>query len=130
MATVEFLEGKDYVNENGWPEVVYFLLSELSVEDGTLTKRSTLSEGLGEITGTGYARISQPRPRSVNQTFSFAKLTWRTRGATDWSSEVRSIIAVSSPGNDGIALYAWDTPHVRNLATPGLDYAVQVSYTA
>ena len=103
---VEFNEGADYIAVNGWPSTVYFLLSELPV--GVLTTLTTLASGCGEITGTGYGRLSQPLPTPVGGVLSFATMTWVTGAATDWPSRVVSLVAATTHDNSGKALCAWN----------------------
>lgn len=82
----------------------------------------TLAGGVGEITGTGYARQSQaaPTPSSANPSaVAFSQMSWATGSATDWSSAVASIVLVSTSDNTGKAVCAWNLVAggtTRNLA--------------
>jgi hypothetical protein len=117
MATdfLRFKEGQDYLHThgNGLPTTVYFLLSTKSCNgaggSGTFTENDTLaSTGVGEITGTGYARQSQAAPTPSGGLISFTAKTWSTVGATDWPNSVRSCVAVTTPDNTGKALWGWN----------------------
>lgn len=99
-------EGKDFVNVQGWPATVFFLLSTSAV--GVITASSTLAGGVGEITGTGYTRKSQARPASSNGTLTFTTNTWQTLSATNWPNNVASIIAATTVDNTGKALCCWN----------------------
>ena len=106
---IEFNEGKDYENQNGWPATVYFLLSTRGVAAGTQhAAADTLAGGVGEITGTGYSRKNQSRPTTSAGLMTFTQMQWTTGSATDWPNSVRSIVAVTSSDNSGKALAAWD----------------------
>jgi hypothetical protein len=114
-------EGKDYVNANGWPATVFFLLSSQDV--ATLGATPTLAGGVGEITGTGYARKSQARPTSSAGKLQFTQMSWATGAAADWPASVKSCIAVTSSDNTGKALAAW------NLQTGGAARAMNAANT-
>lgn len=104
-----FNEGKDYINANGWPATVYFLLSTRGVAAGTQhAAGDTLAGGVGEITGTGYTRKNQARPSSSAGQLAFSQMSWATASATDWPASVRSIVAATTVDNSGKALAAWD----------------------
>lgn len=103
---IYFNEGKDYVNANGWPATVYFLLSTGTIGT-TLVASSTLAGGVSEITGTGYSRKSQARPSSSGGSLAFAQASWATAAATDWPAGTKTVIAVTSADNTGKALAAW-----------------------
>ena len=106
---IEFNEGKDYENQNGWPATVYFLLSTRGVAAGTQHAASdTLAGGVGEITGTGYSRKNQSRPSTSSGLMTFTQMSWATGSATDWPAGVRSIVACTTSDNTGKALAAWD----------------------
>lgn len=118
---VQFNEGSNYIAVNGWPTTVYFLLSTHPV--GVLSSLTTLAGGVGEISGTGYARMSQVLPTPVGGVLSFAQMTWDTGTATDWPPDVVSIVAVTTLNNSGIALCAW------NLQTDGSPRDMSGSHT-
>ena len=103
---VEFNEGANYIAEHGWPNPVYFLLSASPV--GVLTATSTLAGGVGEISGTGYERQSQPLPTVIGGVLAFATMYFTTGLAVDWPHDVVSLVAVTTLNNSGIALCAWN----------------------
>lgn len=112
-----FDEGKDYLNTNGWPATVYFLLSTKFVAAGgggssqflaTDTLAGTAPANAGEITGTGAARKNQARPASAAGVLDFVQMSWATGAATDWPADVCSVVAVTSSDNTGKMLAAWD----------------------
>ncbi len=109
--TIKFSEGLTEIGTNGLPATVYFLLS--TKDCATLLTSDTLAGGVGEITGTGYARQSEARPAGVAGVFAFAVKTWQTLTHTDWPASVKSVIAVTSSNNTGKALWA------QNLQTGG-----------
>jgi hypothetical protein len=51
-----FREGERRVLDNGMPPICWFALSTKSVADFSV--KDTLAGGIGEITGTGYARAA------------------------------------------------------------------------
>lgn len=104
---LEFDEGKDYTNQQGWPPVVVFLLSERGVQAGDWDPSDSLRGDLGEITGTGYERKLQPLPDSDQGLLAFAPMRWETGDANDWPAQVRSLVAASI-GDPGVLLCAWD----------------------
>lgn len=55
-----FGEGNAYISDWGLPPVCWFALSVKAVS--SFTAEDTLAGGIGEISGTGYARQSQPSP--------------------------------------------------------------------
>jgi hypothetical protein len=118
-----FNEGKTELAQNGLPATCYFLLSTKSV-DGTsaFAAGNGLAAGtLGEITGTGYARQSQPEPTPSNGVVAFAQESWATGAATDWPSNVRSCVLVTTPDNTGKAICAWNLQAggaARDLSAP------------
>lgn len=117
MATdfIRFDEGANYIltTGQGQPSTVFFLLSTKSCNgaggSGQFTHTDTLSgTGVGEITGTGYARQSQAAATPATGGVSYAQMTWSTGAATDWSSAVRSVVATTSSNNTGKAICAWN----------------------
>lgn len=110
-----FNEGKTELVNNGLPATCYFLLSTRAVGGvGGHAAADTLAGGVGEITGTGYARKTEAEPVAVNGVVSFAQKSWSTGAAVDWPASVKSIVLVTSPDNTGKALAAW------NLVTGGV----------
>lgn len=106
---ISFQEGRKLVAQSGLPATCYFLLSTKSESDFLQT--DTLAGGVGEITGTGYARKSQalPTPSSANPTvISFTLMSWATSSATDWPAAVKSAVLVSTSDNTGKAIAAWN----------------------
>lgn len=110
-----FNEGKTELASNGLPATCYFLLSSKSV-DGTSAHVATetlAGADLGEITGTGYARLTEAEPTPVNGVVSFAVKTWQTLTHTDWPAAVRSMVLCTGAAGSGKAICAW------NLQTGG-----------
>ena len=111
---VVFNEGAQYLltHGDGLPATCYFLLSTSSCNgagsSAQLTAASTLSGGVGEITGTGYVRQSQPSPAPSGATTSFATMSWSTSAATNWPNNVRSVVLATSVDNTGKAICAWN----------------------
>lgn len=121
---IAFGEGEDYIGDNGLPATVYFLLSTKPCSgSGSHATTDTLSgTGVGEITGTGYARDSQARPAGSSGVRAFSAMTWSTGAAADWPAGVKSVVAVTTPNNTGKALCAWNLQPggaARDLSSPG-----------
>lgn len=116
---ISFNEGRKYLatSGQGLPSTCYFLLSTKPCSGGgAFTAADTLAGGVGEITGTGYARQNQTAatPTLANPSVAvFSQMTWSTSSATDWPSSVKSVVLVSSTDNSGKAICAW------NLQTGG-----------
>lgn len=114
---LSFNEGRKEIANNGLPTTCYFLLSTKPCSGaGTHAVTDTLAGGVGEITGTGYARQteSEPTASSANPSVvSFAAKVWATASATDWPASVKSVVLVTSADNSGKAICAW------NLITNG-----------
>lgn len=110
MATfIAFNEGKTEVINNGLPATCRFLLSTRGVGAGTLhAATDTLAGGVGEITGTGYARTSQAEPTAASGVVTFVLMSWATVAATDWPAAVRSVVLCTTADNSGKAICAWD----------------------
>jgi len=113
---ISFNEGRKYLatTGQGLPSTCYFLISSSTCNSLAVT--NTLSGGVGEISGTGYARQNQaaPTPSSANPSvISFASMSWSTGSATDWSSAAASVVLATSSDNSGKAICAW------NLQTGG-----------
>lgn len=112
---IVFDEGAPQLLNGGWPATVYWLLSTKSVDYLNPFKASdTLSQvtphlSSGEIAGTGYARISTTTPTvMVGREVALGDLTWYTLTATDWPSNVRSIVGASTMDDTGFMLAAWN----------------------
>lgn len=103
---IDFTEGQNYLLSNGLPATCYFLLSTDAIS--SLTAASTLSGGVAEITGTGYARQSQAKPTPSGGAAAFSQMTWSTGAATNWPLGVKSIILVTTADNTGHAICAWN----------------------
>lgn len=105
-----FDEGAGEILDNGLPATVYFLLSTRGVDAGTAhAAGNTLSGGVGEITGTGYARQSQACPAAgLDRDIDFVQMSWTTGSATDWPALVRSVVLVTTADNTGKAICAWN----------------------
>jgi len=121
MATfIMFTEGKNELLNNGLPTTCYFLLSTRGVGAGTQHAASdTLAGGVGEITGTGYARQSQSEPTASGGTAAFSAMSWSTGSATDWPAGTRSVVLATTANNSGKAICAWDlqaTSAARDLS--------------
>ncbi len=113
--TLWFTEGLNEILSNGLPSTVYFALSTKSVD---ATSAHTAGETLaganfGEITGTGYARLSEAEPSPSSGSVAFAQKSWDTGSATDWPAAVRSIVAMTGAAGTGKLLFA------RNLQSGG-----------
>jgi hypothetical protein len=113
-------EGAKQVLKSGFPATARFLLSTKPCSGtGAHKVTDTLSgTGVGEITGTGYARLNQATPEASGtgeglRAVSFALMTWLTEAHTDWPTEVKSAVLVTSADNTGKAICAW------NLQTGG-----------
>jgi hypothetical protein len=125
---LKFNEGLNYVWDVGIPDECYFLLS--SEPCASLSAASTLAGGVGEITGTGYARQSQAVPNPTNGAGTFNQMSWSTGAATNWPSSVCSVILVTSADNSGHAICAWNLVAgggARNLAAANTIEQVQPS---
>lgn len=109
-----FTEGKNELANNGLPSTCYFLLSTKPCSGaGTHVAGDTLVGGVGEITGTGYARQSQSEPSASSGSVAFAQMSFATSAATDWPASVKSVVLVTTANNTGKAIAAW------NLVTGG-----------
>ena len=123
---ISFNEGRKYLvtNGQGLPATCYFLLS--TRDCNTHVVGDTLAGGVGEITGTGYARQSEaaPTPTLANPSaISWAQKTWSTGSATDWPASVKSVVVATTSDNTGKAICAW------NLVTGGSARAMNLANT-
>ncbi len=106
---IAFSEGKTELANNGLPSTCYFLLSTKPCSGaGTHVVGDTLAGGVGEISGTGYARQSQSEPTASSGVVTFAQMSWATSSATDWSNAVKSVVLVTTAGAGGKAICAWN----------------------
>jgi hypothetical protein len=106
---LSFNEGRKELANNGLPATCYFLLSTRDCNTHTVT--DTLAGGVGEITGTGYARQSESEPTASAanpSAVAFAQKTWSTGAATDWPASVKSVVLVTTSDNTGKAICAWN----------------------
>lgn len=106
---ISFEEGRKHLAQSGLPATTYWLLS--TKDEASFLQTDTLAGGVGEITGTGYARQSQalPTPTSANPTvMSFAQMTWATGSATNWPAAVKSAVLVTTVDNTGVAIAAFN----------------------
>lgn len=106
---ISFNEGRKEIANNGLPATCYFLLSTRACATHAVT--DTLAGGVGEITGTGYARQSESEPTASAanpSAVAFAAKSFATGSATDWPSAVRSCVLVTTADNSGKAICAWN----------------------
>jgi hypothetical protein len=105
-----FDEGASELVNNGLPSSCYFLLSTKSVgATSPHTVGETLAGAtLGEITGTGYARLTEAEPTASVGVVSFAPKSWSTGSATDWPAAVRSVVIVTGASTSGKAIAAFN----------------------
>lgn len=121
---ISFNEGRKELANNGLPSTCYFLLS--TKDCNTHVVGDTLAGGVGEITGTGYARQSEAEPTASSanpSAVAFAQKTWATGAATDWPSSVKSVVFATTSDNTGKAICAW------NLVTGGAARALNAAST-
>ena len=123
---VVFDEGVDYLNANGWPPIVYFLLSSRGTANMSAGDR--LREGVGETGGDGYRRVPQARPPSLNGKIRFSPVGWQTSGR-GWPTDARSLVAATSPDNAGNALCAWGFSETRDMSAMGRTLTVTPVFT-
>lgn len=121
---ISFNEGRKELANNGLPSTCYFLLS--TKDSSTHAVTDTLAGGVGEITGTGYARQTESEPTATAANPSavvFAQKTWATSAATDWPSSVKSCVLATTTDNTGKAICAW------NLVATGTARAMNAANT-
>lgn len=121
---LSFNEGRKELANNGLPATCYLLLSTKDCNTHVVT--DTLAGGVGEITGTGYARQSQAEPTASAanpSVVAFAQATWQTLTATDWPASVKSCVLATTSDNTGKAICAW------NLVTGGTARAMNAANT-
>ncbi len=100
-------EGERYLGTKGWPSTVYFDLSTKSIDSTNPFTEAQTRATRGAITGTGYNSQSASRPTGTGGTFTFSQLTWSTGSATNWPSNVRSIVATTASAA-GTLLMCWN----------------------
>lgn len=106
---ISFNEGRKELANNGLPATCYFLLSTRDCNTHVVT--DTLGGGVGEITGTGYARQSESEPTASAanpSAVAFAQKTWSTGSATNWPASVKSVVLATTSDNTGKAICAWN----------------------
>lgn len=109
---IGFNEGRQLVEDGGWPATVSFHLSTRSVGGAggstAFTAGDTHAGGFGVATGTGYTAKTQSEPAATGLGRKlFTQLSWTTGAATDWPNNVRSIIAWSDSTTD-LLICAWN----------------------
>lgn len=95
---IGFNQGRQVVEDTGWPATVTFNLSTRSVGGAggstAFLAADTYAGGFGVATGTGYAATTQAEPAATGLGRKlFTQLSWSTGAATDWSAVIRSIVA-------------------------------------
>jgi hypothetical protein len=96
-----FNDGANALLDSGIAGTVKFALSTKTAEElGPTTKAA----GINEITGTGYAQISQAAPSAASQKKSFSAVEWKTEAHTDWPAGVKSCVMLIG----GVAICAWN----------------------
>jgi hypothetical protein len=119
---IMFDQGANEILDNGLPATCRFLLSTKPCSGtGAHAAADTLAGGVGEISGTGYARQSQAEPAAAARAKAFAQMTWSTGSATDWPTAVVSVVLVTSADNAGKAICAWNLVAggtARNMSAP------------
>src|SRR3954469_18892566 len=121
---LSFNEGRKELANNGLPTTTYFLLS--TKDCNTHVVGDTLAGGVGEITGTGYARQSEAEPTASAanpSAVAFAQKPFATGAATDWPASVKSVVLATTSDNTGKAICAW------NLVTGGTARAMNAANT-
>lgn len=106
---ISFNEGRKELADNAKPATSYFLLSTKDCNTHVVT--DTLGGGVGEITGTGYARQSEATPAASSANpaaVAYAVKTWSTGAATDWPASVKSVVLATTSDNTGKAICAWN----------------------
>jgi hypothetical protein len=94
---IAFNEGRQQVEDTGWPATISFDLSIWSVGgvggSTAFAATTTHAGGYGKITGTGYVTQTQAEPAATGLGRKlFTQESWATGSATDWSAVVRSIV--------------------------------------
>lgn len=105
-------QGGRYIGTAAVPATVYFDLSTKSVGSTNPFTEASTTATRGAVTGTGYNSKNKSRPAGAGGTFTFGTVTWSTGSATNWPSNVRSIVATTGSAS-GTLLACW------NLQTGG-----------
>jgi hypothetical protein len=104
---ITFNEGKSELANNGLPSTCTFALSTMSIgATSPFAGTETYGGSWGEITGTGYARLTEAEPTASGGVVSFAVKSWSTTTHTDWPAAVRSIVLMNAGGTKLIC--AWN----------------------
>lgn len=108
---IAFNEGRQQIEDGGWPATITFDLSTKSVGGAggstAFTAADTHAGGYGAITGTGYAAKTQAEPAASGLGRKlFTVLSWVTAAATDWPANARSIVARDAATSK--LLFAWN----------------------
>jgi hypothetical protein len=96
-----FNAGANAVLDSGITGTVKFALSTKTAEE---LGPSAVAGAISEITGTGYAQISQTAPSAASQKKSFSAIEYKTETHTDWPSSVKSVVMLMG----GVAICAWN----------------------
>lgn len=109
---IAFNEGRQLVEDTGWPATVSFHLSTRSVGgvggSTAFAATDTAVGGFGVLTGTGYTIKTQAEPAASGLGRKlFSQLSWTTGAATDWSAVTRSIVAFDDNTTDKL-ICAWN----------------------
>lgn len=109
---IAFNEGRQIVEDTGWPATVTFDLSTRSVGGAggstAFTAADTKVGGYGVLTGTGYTTKTQAEPSASGLGRKlFTQLSWTTGAATDWSAVARAIVCWDDNTTDKL-ICAWN----------------------
>lgn len=108
---LNFDEGRREILANGLPATSWFLLSTKPCSGVGAHKPSDKLANVGEVTGTGYKRLSEPTPEPSSSdptVVSYTAQVWATLDATDWPAEVHSVVLCTSGNGAGRAISAWN----------------------
>jgi len=122
---ISFNEGRKELANNGLPATCYFFLSTKDTTTHVVTD-TLAGAAMGEITGTGYARMNEAEPTASSANpaaVAFAQKTWSTGAATDWPASVKSCVLCTTADNTGKAIAAW------NLVAGGTARAMNAAST-
>lgn len=109
---IAFNEGRQVVEDSGWPATCTFDLSTRSVGgvggSTAFAATDTKVGGYGVLTGTGYTTKTQAEPAASGLGRKlFTQLSWTTGAATDWSALTRSIVVWDDNATDKL-ICAWN----------------------
>lgn len=100
-------QGARYVGTAAIPSTCYFDLSTKSVDSTNPFTQASTTSTRGAVTGTGYVAKNKARPTGTGGTFTFGTVTWSTGSATNWPSNVRSIVMTSGSAA-GTLIACWN----------------------